>query len=471
MFMSVRSHVLFLAVLSALIPSTTVLAAEMSVRDILYLNQFEEGVREITWCDDNNFLLVQPAISESAARKQKGLDFAETSVKKFSMVTKLARPLLQYHNAVLDHLSADCLRNGEYAYVRGNIILADSTYASGQVRFWFAQLIDVTEGGRPKQDPPNFTFMSGNPKWLSTAPDGSVYGHGVAGIDLNSVRDPKVRSQIKDEKSYHRTSGAMILTSYATSPRTSFSVYGLKSPDFQRLGSYRCPAPRPGCRAGSPEQNVVYFAYTVYSGTAKVHVDLFTIAPDKEPLAQRWPIVPKAGVNLDALQILGVVLDERRCLVLLQPEAELDVNRINGRLRLDVYVAECAFRGGALEVDEPRIVGRRQASFMMVSISLHGEYVAIVEEMNMNEQPEDQAKIEEGLKARIGPCAYIYHSESIKAVNTICVGAQDNDIKSIKISPNAKYIAMEGNKDSTIVGREYRNNGTGPKWINNGDRP
>jgi hypothetical protein len=57
------------------------------------------------------------------------------------------------------------------------------------------------------------------------------------------------------------------------------------------------------------------------------------------------------------------------------------------------------------------------------------------------------------------------------AVNTICLSAQGNDIRRFRISPNAKYVGMEGNKDSVIVGREYRNDGTGPKWISNGDRP
>jgi hypothetical protein len=51
------------------------------------------------------------------------------------------------------------------------------------------------------------------------------------------------------------------------------------------------------------------------------------------------------------------------------------------------------------------------------------------------------------------------------------VSKQDGDVWRFKTSANAKYIGMEGNKDSVIVGREYRNDGTGPKWISNGDRP
>ena len=115
----------------------------------------------------------------------------------------------------------------------------------------------------------------------------------------------------------------------------------------------------------------------------------------------------------------------------------------------------------------------RLASFMMPHISLHGEHIAIVEKLNMNEQPEDQAEFEKDWHFRLGPCAYIYRSEamSMRPINTICVSKQHSDVWRFKISPNAKYAGMEGNKDSVIVGREYRNDGTGPKWISNGDRP
>lgn len=64
----------FLIIVSAFVSSAVTSAAEMSVRDILYLNQYEEGAREISWCDDNNFLLVQPAISDSAPKKSSGLN-------------------------------------------------------------------------------------------------------------------------------------------------------------------------------------------------------------------------------------------------------------------------------------------------------------------------------------------------------------------------------------------------------------
>jgi hypothetical protein len=464
----------FLLVCLALISPTETSAAETTVRDILYLNQYEEGVRGISWCDDNNFILTRPAAPYPSLKAPNYYDFVEMYVKAFSMETKTARPLLQFHNSNIAVMSATCLRNGEYVYVSGRIGFAEIADESGWMQLPLSHLVDLTKGNR---HPGYFRFFSNNPKRLSTASDGSVYGDtlGQIGIHTSFHANPRSQSSAKDHMTDDRTNGVITFASYATEPRTPFPIYGLSSEDFQTQGSYRCPAPRPGCRAGAVEQNVVYYVFTQYNDQAKAYpVDaLFTVTPGRSPWSQRWPVLPKPGLKIDALHILDVVVDETRCLVLLEPKSWLAGNQVNGRLRLDVYIANCAFRGSALEFDEPRIVGRRQASFMVPHISLHGEYVTIVEEMNMNEQPEDQAEFEKDWQSRLGPCAHIYRSEatSIKAVNTICVSAQGTDIRRFQISPNAKYVGMEGNKDSVIVGREYRNDGTGPKWISNGDRP
>jgi hypothetical protein len=463
-----------LIICSALVCPTEMSAAEMTVRDILYLNQYEEGVRGISWCDDNNFILLRPAAPYPTLNAPNYHDFVEMYVKTFSTETKTARQLLQYHNSNIAVMSVACLRNGEYAYVGGRTGVAGTTDPAGWVQLPLSHLIDLTKGGRA---PRYFRFESGGPEQFSTASDGSVYGgtHGPDGIDLSFITNPKSRSSVKDRMTHHQTNEVVTLISYATVPRTPFPIYGLSSKDFHTQGSYRCPAPRPGCHAGADERNVVYYAFTQYNDNAvrsRLNT-LFTITPGRSPWAQRWPVVPKPGLNVDALHILDVVLDEARCLVLLQPKSWLPRNQVNGRLRLDVHVANCAFRGSALEFDEPRVVGRRRASFMVPQISLHGEYVAIVERMNMDAQPEDQIEFEKDWHFRLGPCVYIYRSEaaSMTAVNTICVSAQGNDIRRFRISPNAKYVGMEGNKDSVIVGREYRNDGTGPKWISNGDRP
>jgi len=469
----------FLIICSALVCPTEMSAAEMTVRDILYLNQYEEGVRGISWCDDDNFILMRPAAPYPTLNAPNYHDFVEMYVKTFSMETKTARPLLQYHNSNIAVMSVTCLRNGEYAYVGGRTGVAGTTDPAGWVQLPLSHLIDLTKGGRA---PRYFHFESGGPEQLSTASDGSVYGgtQGPDGIDLSFITNPKSRSSVKDRMTYHQTNEVVTLISYATVPRTPFPVYGLSSKDFHTQGSYRCPAPRPGCSVGGKGRNVVYYVFSQYSDAQYVDdaepgraSTLFTITPDKTPLMQRWPVVPRPGVDMNALDILDVVVDERRCLVLLEPKSWLKSNRVNGRLRLDVYVANCGFRGSTLEFDEPRIVGRRRASFMVPHVSLHGEHIAIVEKMNMNEQPEDQAEFEKDWHLRLGPCAYIYRSEamSMRAINTICVSKQDSDVRRFKISPNAKYVGMEGNKDSVIVGREYRNDGTGPKGISNGDRP
>src|SRR6266849_2882509 len=101
----------------ALISPTETSAAEMTVRDILHLKQYEEGVRGISWCDDDNFILTRPAAPYPTLKAPNYDDFVEMYVKEFSMETKTARPLLQYHNSNIAIMSVTCLRNGEYAYV------------------------------------------------------------------------------------------------------------------------------------------------------------------------------------------------------------------------------------------------------------------------------------------------------------------------------------------------------------------
>ena len=469
-----RIWAFFLIIASALVPSAETSAAEMSVRDILYLNQYEEGVRGISWCDDNNFILMRPAAPYPTLSSPNYHDLVEMYVKMFSMETKTARPLLQYHNSNIAVMSATCVRNGEYAYVGGRAGVASTVDPNGSLELPFSHLVDLIKGDRA---PRYFHFYSGGPEHFSTASDGSIYGgtNGPEGIDLSFITNPKSQLSVKDRMTHHRTNGVISLTSYASELRAPFPIYGLSSKDFLTQGSYRCPAPRPGCSAGNDERNVVYYAFTQYNDDAvrsRLNA-LFTVTPGKSPWAQRWPLAPKPGLNVDALEILDVVFDEARCLVLLQPKSWLPRNQVNGRLRLDFHVANCAFRGNALEFDEPRVIGRRRASFMVPHISLHGAHIAIVEKMNMDEQPEDQVEFEKDWHSQLGPCAYIYRSEeaSIKAINTICISAQGNDIRKFRISPSAKYVGMEGNKDSVIVGREYRNNGIGPKWISNGDRP
>jgi hypothetical protein len=156
------------------------------------------------------------------------------------------------------------------------------------------------------------------------------------------------------------------------------------------------------------------------------------------------------------------------------PKPWLDSNRVNGRLRLDFYLADCAFSQGRLEFGAPRMVGRRQASFMMPQLTLHGEHIAIIETMDMSEQPEDHAAFEEEVRAEAGPCVHIFRANGtspVTAVNRICSHTSGGDMRRMYISPNANYVAITGRKEFVIVGREYRNDGTGPAWLKTGVQP
>ena len=82
-----------------------------------------------------------------------------------------------------------------------------------------------------------------------------------------------------------------------------------------------------------------YFYSKVNTPRARLDV-VFTFMPGRDPLLQRWLVVGRPGVTWNTLVVAGVALDSKHCYVLLEPDPDLAVHRINGRLRLDLYLAQ-----------------------------------------------------------------------------------------------------------------------------------
>jgi hypothetical protein len=93
---------------------------------------------------------------------------------------------------------------------------------------------------------------------------------------------------------------------------------------------------------------------------------------------------------------------------LLEPHPGLAVNRINGRLRHDLYLAQCRFTADQLQFDEPRIVGQKQGSFTVPRLSLHGEFIVITETTDFPSLVDDQVEFEKAAVSRPNVCARFY---------------------------------------------------------------
>src|SRR5262249_40004215 len=155
--------------------------------------------------------------------------------------------------------------------------------------------------------------------------------------DLDTVAKDKQQLITRNEIPHAVRRGEITLTFMATRPRRTppsqpFPIYGLTVPEKWSIGAYRCPGERPGCRGAATD--VVYYVYSKYN-TGNSRIDaLFSITPRRNPSEQRWLVAARPGVVSDALQIVSVALDEKRCFVLLEPKPWLAANRVNGRLRL-----------------------------------------------------------------------------------------------------------------------------------------
>jgi hypothetical protein len=402
-----------------------------------------------------------------------------------SIETQQVRPVVVSEYAAF---GAECVRNGEYVFLDGRLYSAMSTDARSRAEVPFSQFIDVRPqaGGRPntpvlhvRRDDISFApaFTLHNAMGLRTASDGSVYAE-VSGqaLDLESILPAKRSAVIQRGVNYSLVRDRVRITyvnpnSRRLPPGPSFPVYGFSAPEIWGMGSYDCSTGRPGCSSSQSGPAVGYYLYSIINeGQKRLHV-VFTIAPHRDPLVQRWPVVARSGAG-SSLVVSGVALDAKRCYVLLEPSPGRAENRVNGRLKLDLYVAGCSFSAKELQYDQPQRVGQKQASFTVPSLSLHGDFAVITESTDLASQGHDQIEFEKAAVARANVCARFLRTSSspLALVNTICVRLWPNGAIELKVSPDGGYVDIRSETNPVIVGREYRNDGTGPDWLNHGEQ-
>ena len=449
----------------------------MSVRDILYLNKYGEGISDVSWCNDQSLTFITHGPAHNTLFPP---DYSrDTTVNMFTVETEKIRPVIVSEHAGFD---ADCVRNGEYAFLTGDLYAAMAKDARSPAKTAFSQFINVQSGAALQLATPfslgseDYVFF-GNP--MRTASDGSVYAtSSIGALDLDSVVPSRRASVIKNGQDYSLTRDGVQITFLTTAPNGSqpgpFPVYVFYAPELWGFGSYDCPASRPGCTADASGPRVGYYLYAKVN-TERARLDLaYTVTPGREPLLQRWPVVAQPGISSNTLSISGVALDSKHCYVLLEPNPSLAVNRVNGQLRLDLYLARCRFTANQLQFDQPWTVGRKQASFIFPKLALHGEFAVITETADLASQEDDQVELEKAASSRRNVCARFYRIATwpVAPVNAICARlTQDGAEEGMTVSPGGGYVVFRSKGNPIIVGREYRNDGTGPAWLNHGEQP
>jgi hypothetical protein len=444
----------------------------MDVRDILYLNKYGEDTSDVSWCNDQAFTFISHGPAHNTVFPPEYS--RDITVNMFTIETEHVRPIVVSEHAVS---SVDCVHNGDYVYLKGSLYTAMSKDARSPARAWFSQFIDVRP--RTRLEPVTPVLRMGDVALespLRTASDGSVYAEVLwHARDLDSVVPSKRAAVIKsDNYSLWRDGVATTFATMDSDKRQPgpFAVYGFSAQEVWGIGSYDCSANRPGCTADASGPRVGYYLYSQQN--TKVRHIAYTITPGREPLVRRWPVVARSGISSNTLWISGVALDANHCYVLFEPHPGLPVNRVNRRLRLDLYLAQCRFTADRLEFDQPRIVGQKQASFTVPRVSIHGEFVVITETTDFASQQDDQVEFERAAISRPNACTRFYRTSHwpVAPVNTICVHLiHDGAEERMPVSPNGGYVAFRSKGNSLIVGREYRNDGTGPAWLNHGEQP
>jgi hypothetical protein len=368
-----------------------------------------------------------------------------------------------------------CLRGGEYIYADGLVETAHGASRPPALRF--AQLVDIRARSGAQTGPRGYTFreVTFSDRRAFTGPDGSVFGLiGFYPPDLKSI-DSRMRTEfLAFNLTYSLRHGAGDVTFVATTPQTnpprSFPIYGVGARGNRAIGSYGCPAVHPGCAVGTP---AVYYAYSDRKADTYSVDTLVTITPRQDRIARPWPIVPRDRAASAALEIRGVVLDDKRCFVLLQPNLSLAANHVDHQPKLDLLIANCRFGKDRLEFDAPQAVARKQGSFASPKLSLHGQFLVITEEVQM--QPEDWPlpAAEQVAWEQKGDCIHILRPEAGRGavlLNSFCAQGRGASTKFI-VSPDGNYVAIDDGANPIIVGREYRNEGIGPGWLISGGRP
>jgi hypothetical protein len=404
-----------------LLPICGTLANALTTRDILYLHQYGPGIHSISWCSEGSltYLQAQPDTHTDAILNTESL-----SRVNLTAPTSKEELLRFYQNT---SLQAVCLKGGSYVYVSGNtpIVTLPSSFRAAPNTYF--NIVDISSKGLSNQFPLSFplkltrSFYSGSP---ITASDGSVVGEMQSReIDMPEVESSRRRQVVDSGVSFSIVQNELAITYIATGGRRPFLLFGLAAPEHGDLGSYQCPGMRPGC-VGAAARNSVYYIYSQYWGGDKRTSSLFTVTPFSTPPQKRWPISAINSINNDRFVISSVALDERRCYILLEPNPQFASSRVNGRLRLDYYIADCNFGNRQLLFGEPHVVGHKSASFIVPNVTLNGEFTVITEKFDMSAQVPDQEDAERKSAADPILCAHFYLPKSPavdRSSSSLCV--------------------------------------------------
>jgi hypothetical protein len=104
---------------------------------------------------------------------------------------------------------------------------------------------------------------------------------------------------------------------------------------------------------------------------------------------------------------------------------------------------------------------------MIPKLSLHGDFLVLTEQLAPGQQAEDQIDLERESYEQAGDCVHFYRAEAGREpsrINSICGRGM---WPGLSVSPDGTYVLFP----SVIVGRDYRNDGSGPEWLTNGPRP
>jgi hypothetical protein len=127
-----------------------------------------------------------------------------------------------------------------------------------------------------------------------------------------------------------------------------------------------------------------------------------------------------------------------------------------------------------VEFDQPQRIGQKRGSFATLKFKLHGPVLVVQEHYEPGLQEEDQIELERESFDTPKNCVYLYRgtsADTLQLLNTICAGRLAGEAKRVLVSPSADFIAVESTTTPVIIGRDYRKTGSGPTWLDNGERP
>lgn len=503
----IRSVVVVAAYLVGL--AASVAAEPLSTRDILHLNQFAPRISSISWCTDNTLTFVS---APPEAIPQPPWPSRNSILNILWLMEGMSRPFLAYPNSAIN---AQCARGGEFVSVTGSGGLAyrpgHSTTTEPNVSHRFTHLVTVADeqrGERRQIAVRNGVMLHG--PWLTDV-NGNVFARvggnlierkhiNIAGLTEREQKEVSFKVQ-KDSIEFavlgvndnrigpHFRRHDEFVSAYDTNIKfpPNFRVYGLHTSTQNNVGLFQCPAPWPGCVADSPAKSVVLYTSSYYATSKVTGPDdrypvqpaLYTVVPGLNPQIRRWPIIKAyASKHPYELFFVDVAIDAQRCIVMLEQNREHPSSRIEGRLNLDLFVADCQAKDGKLAYGEPRKIAHQQGSFMRATLGIYGESIVIADVYANGSQEEDQIKLEEADNAKARVCARFFTGNSaatLRRTNSLCGLAShtslqpDSHTYAPAVSPGGKFVVFRGYKDQTplIVGRDFRQDGRGPEWLTN----